>query len=241
MHVRRQRLTNFYPPVFCRPHPLCALRRTLLSGRCTPSNYRLHSATRRPSGHITLQPPECRTTYHLASCRFELGSVGDDAVLQVTPQCNHQTPGERNDRDAARAATGAGALHALVKPLRQRTAGLISQPAPSHLDELGVHPSVTLFADTLVDVAVTAVIRLRHQSHTDTELAAIAELAPEQFEHEARCVDVTHAFEASEIGNSLAHGCGQALLERTLECGKLLFSELEPGGFVYRKRPAMSP
>nr|WP_157655705.1 hypothetical protein [Burkholderia ubonensis] len=45
---------------------------------------------------------------------------------------------------------------------------------------------------------------------------------------------MTHAFEASEIGDSLAHGCGQALLERTLECGKLLFSELEPGGFAYQ-------
>ncbi|APA87179.1 hypothetical protein BJG93_16670 [Paraburkholderia sprentiae WSM5005] len=56
----------------------------------------------------------------------------------------------------------------------------------------------------------------------------VIELAPEQFEHEARRADVTHTSEASEVCDSLTHRSGQALLERALKRGELLLGELQP-------------
>jgi len=126
----------------------------------------------------------------VVSCRVELGAVGNDSVFQETPQCNREAQGDRDDRDASRAAIRAGASRALVEPPRQRTVGLVSQPAPGRLDKLASYASVSLFADALIDTALTAVVLLRHESHACTKLATVVELAPEQFKHEASCSNV---------------------------------------------------
>src|SRR5258707_9034041 len=117
---------------------------------------------------------------------LQLCTLGYHSVLQIAPQCNCETSRHRDDGNAPRPAIRSRPLRALVEPLRQRTVGLVAQPAPRHIDQQGTHPPVALPADALIGMALAAVVGLRHQPDARTGLAPVAELSPEQFEREAR-------------------------------------------------------
>jgi hypothetical protein len=75
---------------------------------------------------------------------LQLCTLGYHPVLQIAPQCNCETPRHRDDGNAPRPAIRSRPLRALVEPLRQRTVGLVAQPAPRHLDQQGTHPPCLL-------------------------------------------------------------------------------------------------
>ena len=120
-----------------------------------------------------------------AQADFSCAPFGYHAVLQIAPQRNREASCDRDDRDASRPAVRSRALRALVEPLRQRAAGLVAQPVPRHLDQQRAYPPVALLADSLVGLALAAVVGLRHQPDARTDLAPVVELPPEQLEREA--------------------------------------------------------
>jgi len=77
-------------------------------------------------------------------------------MLQVAPQCDHQSSGQCHDAYASHAL--ARGREPLVVPLAHRAVGLVPQPAPGELDQQRSDPLVAGLADALLDLAAAAVV-----------------------------------------------------------------------------------
>lgn len=107
---------------------------------------------------------------------LELGSLGDDVVLNEAPQRDQQPSCERDDAHAPRSA--AASPEAFLVPLGQGAIRLVAQPRPSEFDHERAHPRVAGLADTLVVLKITRSVGTRAQAHASCKLAAIIEAAP---------------------------------------------------------------
>jgi hypothetical protein len=85
---------------------------------------------------------------------FERGACRDYPFLEIAPKCDHEFAGDRNDGDAANAASQiAGPM---PKPASQRALRLIAQPQLGELNAGRSCPGMARFADALVSFHVTA-------------------------------------------------------------------------------------
>src|SRR5260370_16772219 len=84
-------------------------------------------------------------------------------------------------------------------------------------------------------MALAAVVGLRHQPDTRTDLAPVAELAPEQLERQARRAYFANALQARQVIASLARGYRHARLPRLLERRELLGGQRQP--FALAQQP----
>src|SRR3984893_14541870 len=120
--------------------------------------------------------PLCSNVLCLPADGLELRPVGDQPVLQVAPQRNRQTPGERHNADASQALAATG--EASVKPLAQFTLRLVAQPAPSELHHQSTHPSIAGLGNALLDFALPARVGRGRQPETARHLAPVAKAPP---------------------------------------------------------------
>src|SRR5258708_97483 len=86
-------------------------------------------------------------------------------------------------------------------------------------------------------MALAAVVGLRHQPDTRTDLAPVAELPPEQFERQARRAYFANALQARQVIASLARGCRHTRLPRLLERRELLLRQRQPFALAQQSLP----
>ena len=114
-------------------------------------------------------------------------------------------------------------------PLAERTARLETQPQPGDLDDHGSHPSVARLTDSLVALALAAVVRRADQSGEGGELAPVAKGPPaEELHHQepgARRADRAQAHQANDAMLGLGARSAQALAARGLQVLDMALNE----------------
>ena len=183
---------SFYPAGFRRHAgsvPQSRMLRAQRSRRWDPSTSRpsfcpsdvrsrIRPAQRRPrAAGLDWQIP-CRSGASSAH-RHETG-------LGEPPQCDEQLAGKCHNHHPAYPPPGS--CSALFEPFAKHTLGLVTQPAPRHLNKLSPDPGRTVAADSLV--AFHRAARPRGWRHADPtrEFPAVAEPAVKDFVRQQGCV-----------------------------------------------------
>ena len=104
--------------------------------RVPPSCFRFHRGTRFSKGdaHQLVHAQLTHRAVRNVSCHlaFQHGTLGNHAVLDISPYGNEQFARHRHNPDAAQAPTAA--TKPPLIPVRQGARGLVAQPGPGELD-----------------------------------------------------------------------------------------------------------
>src|SRR4030095_478666 len=116
------------------------------------------------------------TAVDLRDRHFEPRSLRHDRLIHVAPQGDQKFARQRDNPNAP-LPRSAGGKAALI-PLRQRTVGLPSQPAPRQLHHHAPHVRIARPRNPAIALRRPALIQRRRQPDERAELLSIPDLAP---------------------------------------------------------------
>ena len=112
------------------------------------------------------------------------GTGRHETGLRQPPKRDEQFAGHTHNQDLPRQPGSASGT--FLEPFGKITAGLISHPAPGHLDEIGPDPRWTVAAKSLVAFFVAARIRRRREAGPTRNLLAVAKIAVQDLVRQQR-------------------------------------------------------